>query len=388
MKRVKAFLAREYVVLVVYVAVSVIIGVQHYVGGALKYNNFLIFRQSLFHFFARTNLHIPYPSEYYDLFLYHPSFSLLFSPFSLLPISIGLILWLLACSLCMFYGIRTLPISQNHKTFFWWYTLIELITSLHNQQTNPIIAAMGLFTFSCLEKGKVKWAALFPILAFCIKGYGLIFAAIFVFYPKRGEYVLYSLLWLMFFAFLPLPFVGGEHFVQLYRDWLACLIQDHTVNFGFSIMGLVKLWVPALTDPGVMKIQYLGVVLFACIWLWVLLKGQYRSVNNRLLLLAYASLWVIMFNHAAESPTYIIAVQGVALWYIASREQTYPWGRILIVVVFLFSILAPTDLYPPSLRQIFFQPYLVKVIPCFFVWLFLQIQLIFSTDKQYLHSND
>lgn len=378
MNRIKKFLSHEKVILSVYVILSIVIALQHYSRGPLKYNNFVIFRQSLFHLLEHKNLHLGYPNEYFDLFLYHPTFCILFSPFSFLPLPVSLVLWTVGCAVVLFFGIKSLPISYENKLFFWWFILVELVTSLHGQQTNPIIAALGLFTFTYLEKDKQKWAALFPVLAFCIKGYGLIFAALFLFYPKRGQYILYSVLWLILLAFLPLPVVGTDHFVQIYKDWAACLVSDHKVNFGFSIMGLMKVWWPALTDNGVMRIQYAGLLLFGITWIWNLSKGTFHQKNRRLLLLGYASLWVIMFNHAAESPTYVIAVQGVILFYIVNKKQYVPWPKILIILVVLFTMLAPTDVYPLSWRRDFIQPNLIKVIPCFLVWLVLQVQLLLN----------
>lgn len=381
MKRIADFFSREKVILVVYILLSVIVGIQDCVRGPAKFNNFVIFRQSLFHLLAKTNLHLGYPKEYDDIFLYHPSFCIMFAPFSLMPLEVGLFFWLIFCAVVLFYAVKSLPLEYNQKVFFWWFILLELNTSVHNEQTNPVIAALGLFTFSLLEKGKVKWASLLPVIAFCIKGYGLIFAALFLFYPRRGQYFLYSVLWIVLFAFLPFAFVGPDHFVQLYKDWYTCLIEDHKVNFGFSVMGLMKVWRPSLTDHDVTLIQYLGLLLFGITWLWTLLKNNFESPQTRFLLLAYASLWVIMFNHAAESPTFVIAIQGVAVWYIISRETLDPWAKALVICVFLFSILAPTDVYPASWRRDFFRPNLIKVIPCFIVWFVLQIQL-FSLEKK------
>jgi hypothetical protein len=374
MKSIKAFFEKENVIRATYILLSIIIGVQHYVGGALKYNNFVIFRQSLFHLLDKKNLHIGYPDEYFDIFLYHPAFTVIFSPFSLLPVLPSLLLWLCGCALVLFYAVKSLPVSYNEKVFFWWFILIELVTSLHGQQTNPIIAAFGLFTFSFLEKRNVKWASLFPVLAFCIKGYGGIFAAMFIFYPKSGQYVLCSMLWVAVLFLLPLPLTGFQYFPQIYADWLACLIDDHKVNFGFSVMGLIKVWWPAFTERGVNYVQLIGLTLFALTWLLNFSAGL-RSERQRFLLLAYAFLWVIMFNHAAESPTYIIAVQGVAIFYVINKQKMTPLALVLIWLVFLFTILAPTDIYPASWRHNFMQPYLIKVIPCFLVWTVLQIQL-------------
>jgi hypothetical protein len=380
MNRLKAFFLRENAIQATYILLSVIIAVQHYVGGPLKYNNFIIFRQSFVHLLDKSNLHIPYPQEYVDIFLYHPTFSILFSPFSILPVLPSLLLWLIGCALAVFYAIRCLPIPYDQKVFFWWYILVELVTALHGQQTNPLIAAGGLLTFSLLEQGKVRWASLVPILAFCIKGYGVIFAAIFLFYPKRGQYVLYSIGWVILLALVPLPVIGLDHFVQVYKDWVTCLVDDHKVNYGFSIMGLVKVWWDPFTEKGVSYVQFAGVGLFIITWLSGL-RGAVQSQSRRFLLLAYAFLWVILFNHAAESPTYIIAVQGVAIFYIINRYTLQPWSKVLIWSVFIFSMMVPTDIFPLAWRHDFLQPYLIKVIPCLIVWIVLQVQLLVYAVK-------
>ncbi|OJV15232.1 MAG: hypothetical protein BGO21_29970 [Dyadobacter sp. 50-39] len=375
-RKVSDFLSRPKIILGVYLLLSVIIAIQHYAGGPLKYNNFQIFRAALGHLVAHQNLHLEYPNEYFDLFLYNPSFCILFAPFSLLPLPVSLVLWLACCSLALFYAIRSLPLRHTDKAFFWWFILFELVTSLHGQQTNPLIVAAGLLTFTLLENGETRWAALFPLLAFCIKGYGLVYAGMFLFYPQKREYISYSVLWAVVLALLPLPVTGLDDFAQVYKDWHGILVADHAVNYGFSILGLIKVWWPSFSQSGVAKVQLAGVVLFGITWLLCLFRNQYRTLRQRLLLLAYASLWVILFNHAAESPTYVIAIPGVVLFHIVNRKQLAPWSKTLIVLVFVFCILAPTDIYPPALRHNFFEPYLIKVIPCVLVWVVLQIQLL------------
>jgi len=216
MKRIAAFFSREHVILGVYILLSFITSIQDCLGQVSKYNNYIIFRQSIVHLVDKANLHIGYPKEYDDIFLYHPSFCILFAPFSLMPLEAGLVFWLVFCSVILFYGIKRLPLDYRYKVFFWWYILIEPNTSVHNEQTNPVIGALGLFTFSFLEKGKTKWAARFPVLTFCIKGYGLIFAALFLFYPKRRAYIFYSVLWIILLALLPFPLAGKTYFFQLF----------------------------------------------------------------------------------------------------------------------------------------------------------------------------
>lgn len=376
MKKIGEYFSRQKVILAVYVLVSVIIAIQHYVGGPLKYNNFRIFRAALGHLARHENLHLEYPNEYFDLFLYNPSFCIFFAPFSLMPMGLSLVLWLVFCALALFYAIRTLPLTYNSKVFFWWFILFELVTSLHGQQTNPLIAAAGLLTFTFLENGKTRWAALFPLFAFCIKGYGLVYAGMFFFYPRKGQFIGYSVLWGMVLALLPLPVTGLDHFFQVYKDWYGILVTDHASNYGFSIMGLCKVWFPAFSVEDVTKVQFAGIVLFVITWTLCFFRKQFHTLEQRLLLLAYSSLWVILFNHAAESPTYVIAIPSVILFHIVNRERIAPWSKILLVLVFFFCVLAPTDIYPRSLRLHFFEPYLIKVVPCVLVWAVLQIQLL------------
>jgi len=384
MMRAFQLFSKEKVIISFYALVSVLIAIQRYAGGPRRYNNFTIFRQALFHLQNHQNLYLEYPREYADLFLYHPTFCILFFPFSVLPIPAGLLLWALAGSFIMFYAIKVLPVSYENKVFFWWFIIVELVVSIHGQQTNSIIAALGLFTFAFLEKDKQKWAALFPVLAFCIKGYGLIFLALFLFYPNRREYIRYTILWMTALLLLPLPVVGTGHFVQIYKDWLVCLINDHKDNFGFSIMGLVKMKWPALTDMDTMLIQLAGLVLFAVTWIKTLVEGTVRSLSNRLLLLGYISLWVIMFNHSAESPTYVIAVQGVILFYIVNRYNDSTWPKLLISFVLIFSLMAVSEIVPSSWENEFLQPNLVKVLPCFLVWCVIQWQLLSLRNRREL----
>ena len=147
------FLSREKVIFGFYLIVSIIIGYVIYFRHR-RFNNLAIFRQSFFHFLEHKNLYIGYPSEYKDIFLYHPSFPLLFSPFSLMAAPVAVMLWSVCCALIIYYAISALPITEKEKVFFWWFVLIEVATTLNSQQTNSIIAAMGLLTFAFLERGK------------------------------------------------------------------------------------------------------------------------------------------------------------------------------------------------------------------------------------------
>ncbi len=81
---------------------------------------------------------------------------------------------------------------------------------------------------------------------------------------------------------------------------------------------------------------------------------------------------MIIFNHKAESPTFIIAVGGVAIWYIASKRTFL--DKTLLFLVFVFTTLSPTDLFPKIIFK-YLDYNIVKALPCVLVWIKLQIDL-------------
>lgn len=94
----------------------------------------------------------------------------------------------------------------------------------------------------------------------------------------------------------------------------------------------------------------------------------------RLLVMASVLIWVVIFNHMAEPPTYVIAVLGVALWYFSQRPT--PLRTTLVVATFLLTAMSVTDVYPRAFRSRVVSPYVLRAAPCIFVWLVLQYELL------------
>ena len=78
-------------------------------------------------------------------------------------------------------------------------------------------------------------------------------------------------------------------------------------------------------------------------------------------------LFVVIFNHATESPTYIIATCGAALWYAVSNKSMF--NNVLLVLLVFGCILVPTDLYPEFIRTKYLLPLKIRVLPCVFIWI-------------------
>src|SRR5690606_18923764 len=96
----------------------------------------------------------------------------------------------------------------------------------------------------------------------------------------------------------------------------------------FSVMGFLKAWFS--WEPGGTWITLTGIGLLLLPWLRF---PAYREAHFRRLALVSVLLWVVIFNHMAESPTFVIAMAVIAIWYVSSPREI--WRMILLVVAFV-----------------------------------------------------
>ena len=89
---------------------------------------------------------------------------------------------------------------------------------------------------------------------------------------------------------------------------------------------------------------------------------------------------MIIFNHKAESPTYIIAMTGVAVWIACQKMKVE--NLVLLVFALVFTSLSPTDLFPAYIREHYVRPYNLKVLPCVLIWLKITYDLLFFRNEK------
>jgi len=336
-------------------------------------NNFIIFRNSFYHLVDHITLYGNHPAEQYDLYKYSPTFALLFAPFAILPLYMGVIVWGLFNAGMLFWAIRSLPIDEHKKPFILWFILIELITSIQNTQVNPLIAAMFLFTFIAFEKKQLALAAFIVVLSAFIKVYGVLGAALFLLYPGRLKFVAYCMVWSMVLFAAPLICISFDELMAQYRGWKETISNDHqTRAVDVSVMRMIMAFAHvAFSDSIRLAIQLGGIAIFCIKYVRV---KVFDKPYFRYLLLASIMIWSIVFNHLAESSTYIIAVTGVALWYAQSQRSRLDLA--LLIGVFVLSSLSPTDIFPPEVRGEYIVPYALKALPCFLVWIAIEYKML------------
>lgn len=344
-------------------------------GEYTNYNNYIIFKQAFFHLLDGKDLYIMYPAECWDLFKYSPAFALFMGVFAWLPDIAGLTLWNLLNAMVLWFGFATLPKATNkQKTFMLLFVFIELLTSIQNAQSNGLIAGLILLAFNKLEGGYVRWSSLFITLTVFIKLFGLVAFALFLLYKQKPKFILWSITWTLLLLVLPIVVSGYDGLAAQYQSWWKMLKQDHSASVGLSVMGWLQTWFGYNGSKTLITLA--GVVLFC---LPLIKVQQYGDYTFRLLLTASVLLWVIIFNHKAESPTFVIAIAGAALWYFMQPKNTA--ALVLIVLAFVFTSLSPTDLFPPPVRKQFIEPYVLKAVPCIFIWGVLIYQMMFKKYK-------
>lgn len=367
------------ILILFYIGITVIVSVAEIAKGPKDfggryyphYNNYLIFSRSFYHLVKGEDLYSPFPKEHWDLFKYSPTFALLMGFFAIFPEHLGLIFWNLLNSLLPFFAIKSIKfIDDKRKAYILWFILVDIVTSMQNSQSNGLVAGLLILTFVFFEKGKVHLSAISFILSLFVKPIGFVSFFLFLLYRKKISFLLFSFLFGILFFLLPLPLVSYSHLYFLYRSWMNLLMKDYSLYEGLSVFGILKNWF-GLTFPKHLVLLS-GIILFLLPFLRVKL---FKDIKFRTLLLSSSLIWAVIFNHKAESPTFIIATCGASIWYFLKKGGL--GNLLLFVFYFLLTSISSTDVTPFFLKEKIIKPYLLKAFPSILVWIKIQTELLF-----------
>lgn len=344
-------------------------------------NNFLIYKNVFWHTVHQQNLFVEYPNEHFDTNHYGPVFSLLIAPFAVLPTLLGCFLWCLANAWVLFYAIGQLPISDRNKGIVLLIGMIEMMTAIHSVQFNPMLTGWILMSFVFTERKQDIWATLFIIAGLYIKIYGIVGIAFFFFSKDKLRFFLSFIAWLLIFFCLPMLISSPAFIVQCYEDWFHSLVEKNATNVAIntaigmqdiSMMGMIRRIFKISDLP-----NYYFTVPAAILYMLPFLRTrQYQHLYFRLSYLALALIGVVIFSSSAESPTYVIAVTGVAIWYVIQKDPKAVLPVVILALTFLLTILSPTDIVPRFVREQLIVRYSLKALPCFITWCVLIYQLL------------
>jgi hypothetical protein len=360
-------------------AQGVFAGPKVYVPGGrpyIDYNNFMIFKYSFFHLIQGKDIYQLFPGDQWDLYKYSPGFALCFGLLAWLPNPIGLLCWNLINALCLFAGIRLLPgLDDQKKSWILWLCLLEMLLSLQNAQSNGLMAGLIILAFALAERSKYFLSTLCIVFSFYIKLYGGLAFVLYLFYPNKLRIFGWSLFWMLLFAALPLVVVDAHQLAFLYRSWLKLLLDDRSASLGLSVMGLLQSWFHWNVSKNILTLA--GMLLFVLPLIHI---RHYKDPAFRLLYLASVLIWMVIFNHKAESPTFIIVMSGIGIWYFSQPPDLF--NRVLMILAFFLISMSVSDLVPSVIRNGIVRPYGIKAVMGVVIWGKIVYELLFLRYKR------
>lgn len=365
-------------ILSIFILLPAITSYRQYHSGT-SHNNYLIFIYTYFHANDHVSLFGRYP-EYADMNHYGPLFSLIIAPFAQLPEFLGMFFWELANSLFLYYAIKTLPLKEAKINAVYWIIAHELLTALFACQINPSITAIIVLSYTLINKKQNFWAACLILLGTFIKLYGIVGLAFFFFVKEKPKFIAYCIFWAIVFFGLPMLFYGHEYILLQYKEWYLSLSAKQLENAtlvswqDISLMGIVR---RVTGNPDLSNLPFLitGIILFCIPYLRI---KQYQSSAFRLMYLASTLIFTVIFSNSSESPTYIIAFTGVAIWFILQEKPVQPIVIALFIFAILLTTLGSSDLYTRSFRDNYIIRYSLKALPCVLIWIYMTYQMIFK----------
>lgn len=342
-----------------------------------RINNFLIFRESFQHLKDGKDLYAPYPGEYADLYKYSPSFPVFMAPFRLMNDFSGALMFNLLNSLPLLLVLLSFPMLRGEKSFFVaWFILLELLTNMQNHQSNGLTTALLAGAFLSFEKRIYALAALCIVFSGYIKVFGFAAGILFFLYPGKLKFIGWSLFWFILIGMLPLLFTTPDLLLLQYMSWFDLLEADRIATNGISLTGILHSWFQINPDKNLILMT--GIVMLI---LPLFRLSRFSKENFRLEYFSLLLLWLVLFNHRAESPTYIISITGIALWYvISSRSKT---ETALLLFAFVLTSLSPTDLFPRYIRNEYIIPYSLKALPTLVIFIYLLCRMMFAKNPVY-----
>ncbi len=348
-------------------------------------NNFEVYRHVYIHTIQKVNLYLFYPAEYQDVNLYGPVFGILIAPFALLPVKIGAFLWEMCNVAFLYFAIYKLPVNIKWRTALIILCAHEMMNTASWLQSNAIVCGCLMLGYTYVVQKKEAAALFFILLPTFIKLYGVVGLAFIFFSDRPVKFIVWALVWSLIFFFLPLLITDIKFLVQSYFDWYAGLqvkadknirLDTHYFYQDISIMGLIRRNLyPQLNDKIVLIV---GMLAMASQFIY------YRYFTNtafRLYMLSSLLIFVVIFSTGSESPTYIIALPGICLWYFL-QPSTKP-GLWFFVFGYVLTTFSYSDIFTPWFREHIVKPYSLKALPACVVWVIIFIQV---HRKQFLRA--
>jgi hypothetical protein len=359
-RRIELFIAALWAIAVL--AATVQQGIAH------QNNNYLIFRAASLHLLHGKDLYAAYPTLHFDFYKYSPTFALLFLPLAVLPFALSMLLWnaLNAGALYVAIGMvlprRTVAIARA-------IVFLDMLGSLQNAQSNALVAALLIFTFMAYEQRHTVLGSLAADVGAFIKLFPLAGVSFAIFHPRKLRVAVAVAAGMVVLLLLPLVVTSPATLIAQYASWRAIEAVD-AMNRGFTVMQMVELLFHQGWPNWPQQLAGIAILLAPVL----VRRERWTEWDFRRTYLCSVLVFCLIFNHQAESPTFVIPMAAAGIWFASLRERTRAdWALLAFIVV--CTILPSSEVMPKSIRQNFFNRYHFKAVPCIALWIVLQWKL-------------
>jgi hypothetical protein len=337
-------------------------------GMARQNNNFRIFRAASLHLLHGQDLYTAYPALHFDFYKYSPTFALLFLPFAVLPFALSMLAWN-ALNAGALYAALGAVLTRRAALAARAIVFLDMLGSLQNVQSNALVTALIVVAFAGYERRHALTASFAVAIGMGIKVFPLAAASFVIFHPRRVRVSAALVVSVLALLALPLVVTSPALLGAQYQSWRAIESVD-ALERGYSVMAMLQIALRG--DWPNWPIQLAGVI--ALVAPVLMRRDRWSQWGFRRLYLCSVLVFCVIFNHQSESPTFVIGVTGVAIWF-ASLPVRGRWAWATFWLVAVGTILASSDAMPVMVQREFFDPYRAKTVPLIVVWVILQVQL-------------
>lgn len=288
---------------------------------------FPIFRLSFWNLLHGRNLYAGYGLG--DRFKYSPTMALLFGPFALPPFALGLLLWNTLNVGALVYALDKL-FSRSDATLALVLLIPEIHEAMQRSQSNTLVAALIVLAFVSLEREHQLRGYLAIAMGAAIKLFPLAALSFAIFHRRRLRAAIVFALCAIAMLLLPLLVTPASTLLAQYKWWYDIESVDALAR-GTSVMVLLHRALNVDWPNWPVQLAGLTVLLLPLVHV-----HRWKDPSFRIAFLASLLVFVVIFNHQAERPSFVIASTGVAIWFVTTSRE--PWRMALV----LFSL---TGLY-------------------------------------------
>jgi hypothetical protein len=299
----------------------------------------------------------------------------LFAPISVLPETLGIVLWdALNTMLLAVAIVRLLPDRRGDVVLT--LTFLEMFGSMQHSQSNSLLAALVILAFLALEAERPIRAAIALAIGTAVKIFPIAGAAMALAHRRRLRFAL--ALGIGLAVVLALPFLAvTPHEVQAqYASWITLLprdaVSDTIAGRGMHTGGvpeLAHLWFGVRSSPFIIEVGGAVLLVLPLCARW----KQWADPDFRLRFLCSLLVFLVIFNHRSESPSFVIAMVGIAIWYAASVPDALTIS--MMAATFIIVSLGASSAVPNAVRVGVVMHYRLKTLPCVIAWLVMQAEL-------------